>query len=604
VGAVVRPFRTRAGKVGWNSEFWQWTVMASGAWTVGDSWATNIATVTAILGTVLGTTAAASTIFPGVALDRFALVNLLAGALITAVPLVFAILYARWTARFPGPTPDSTIAPQAQLPKDGIVSLGEEVAVAWRKGASHDRGKLDAGTTIKLRGKTFAMFTDGSPVSLAPGPDRVATLAAGTVIASIPDVHDDAVARAIRAHSPLTSDTQVRLTRTVVLRPAEQLRWLWIRSGQNATIAADLPAAPPTVPALPAGTQVRLAAGAVATLDTVPAMAGVSPVNRAATLPAGAKVSMPQQAGAVPAGAKARLRGRVQVKLAGPGAGSQYVLNQDPAIQVEAGRAVRVTAPAGATITLPGGGALGTVDPPGEWPIQVKDGGALQVPPGNIIKILAGSLIATPGGPDLLVGGESILQIGCTAGLIAVAADNVTTSAKPPDPQPPAGPGNPPGPGNPGQAAHQDKPTQADVSMPCPVFLTAPGGVKITVAGTADVELPAGLAMTAPRRKAYVLRHARHLTVPMPANTLGASLRLVIVAALMTMFGVGAQLGIAGVLLYDYSDASTDGRRIALALIGIVAMFLLYYSTTAIRALADPQPGSSMSAVPGTSFTL
>jgi hypothetical protein len=68
--------------------------------------------------------------------------------------------------------------------------------------------------------------------------------------------------------------------------------------------------------------------------------------------------------------------------------------------------------------------------------------------------------------------------------------------------------------------------------------------------------------------------------------------------------GVGAQLGIAGVLLYDYSDASTDGRRIALALIGIVAMFLLYYSTTAIRALADPQPGSSMSAVPGTSFTL
>jgi hypothetical protein len=33
-------------------------------------------------------------------------------------------------------------------------------------------------------------------------------------------------------------------------------------------------------------------------------------------------------------------------------------------------------------------------------------------------------------------------------------------------------------------------------------------------------------------------------------------------------------------------------------------MFLLYYSTTAIRALADPQPGSSMSAVPGTSFTL
>jgi hypothetical protein len=81
-------------------------------------------------------------------------------------------------------------------------------------------------------------------------------------------------------------------------------------------------------------------------------------------------------------------------------------------------------------------------------------------------------------------------------------------------------------------------------------------------------------------------------------------MRLIFVAALMTVFGVGAQLGIAGVLLYDFSDASTAGRRIALGVIGLIAAFLLYYSTTAIRSLADPQPGSSMSAAPGTSFTL
>ncbi len=88
------------------------------------------------------------------------------------------------------------------------------------------------------------LATDGSPVSLAAGPDRVATLAAGTVIAPIPGVHEDAVAREIRAHSPLASNTQVRLARTAVLPLAEQFRWLWIRSGQNATIAADLPAVP------------------------------------------------------------------------------------------------------------------------------------------------------------------------------------------------------------------------------------------------------------------------------------------------------------------------------------------------------------------------
>ena len=57
-------------------------------------------------------------------------------------------------------------------------------------------------------------------------------------------------------------------------------------------------------------------------------------------------------------------------------------------------------------------------------------------------------------------------------------------------------------------------------------------------------------------------------------------------------------------MLIGYSDASGDGRRTLLALIAAVALFTLYYSTMAMRALADPQPGSSLSAVSGTSFTL
>jgi len=36
----------------------------------------------------------------------------------------------------------------------------------------------------------------------------------------------------------------------------------------------------------------------------------------------------------------------------------------------------------------------------------------------------------------------------------------------------------------------------------------------------------------------------------------------------------------------------------------VVALFTLYYSRTAIRTLADPRLGSSLSSTSGTSFTL
>ncbi len=243
VGAVVRPWRTTAGKIGWNGEFWRWTVMASGAWTINDSWATNISTVTAIVATLLTTTGAASTIFPGIALDRFAFVNMIAAGLIAAVPLVFAILYARWTARFPGPTLDTTIGPRVELLTDCEVTLAEAVPVTWRKGTEHGLGTLGEHTTIKLRRKTFAMVTDGRPFSFAPEPAQdaepggdpqpTATLAAGTVIAPVCDEPDQALANKIRAHSPLGTDTKVELAQTAVLSPGEPFRWAWIAAGSR-----------------------------------------------------------------------------------------------------------------------------------------------------------------------------------------------------------------------------------------------------------------------------------------------------------------------------------------------------------------------------------
>ena len=472
-GAVLRPWRSREGTVGWNGEFWRWTVMASGAWTVGDSWATNIATVTAIVGTLLTTTGAASTIFPGIALDRFAFVNMLVAGLIAAVPLVFAILYSRWTARFPGPTLDATIAPHVELPEGCEVSLGEDLAVTFLNG-TRDRRTLVRGTAIRLRRKTFGIVTDGSPVLVAPEPvphpgqhpAPNATLASGTVIAPVRGERDD-VARAIRAHSPLGTNTQVQLAQTAVLSPGES-RWAWIRSGQRATIVAGLPGAP-GVPALAAETQVRLPAGAVATFAAA-VTATASPAGRAAALPSGTKVS-PAQPGAIPEGTKITIRGHCPITLIGQSAagarrgragaaggrrgrgrrgrgrrGRPAVPGQNPAITVPAWTKVPVTAPAGATITLPGGAALGAIDDPDQWPVQAKDGTTVQAPPGSIIEILAGRLIAVPGGSDLLVGGETAMKITSPGNLTTVPAGSVAPAPKPP-PGPHAAPGRPAAPG-------------------------------------------------------------------------------------------------------------------------------------------------------------
>ena len=79
---------------------------------------------------------------------------------------------------------------------------------------------------------------------------------------------------------------------------------------------------------------------------------------------------------------------------------------------------------------------------------------------------------------------------------------------------------------------------------------------------------------------------------------------MVLLAAMVTMFGAGAELGILTVLTVWFSELSTAWLVIAWLVAAFVAIFALGYSVTAIRSLADPQPGSSMSSTAGTSFTL
>jgi hypothetical protein len=348
-------------------DFWKRPVLASGAWTAGDSWATNITAVLALAGAALATTTAASSLFPGVALDRFALVNIAAGGVIVATPIVFGILYSWFTGAHRGPTADATI---------------------------------------------------------------------------------------------------------------------WLPGG------GDNPAA-------------------------------------------------------------------------------------------------SIAVPSGAAITVPG---VATVS----WgcrldSVRVRAGRTIAIPPGGDIGVLPGASLAIPGTTaDIAVHPGGTLSVGRIDGnpgeLVIPEGDRVQ-------------------PGRRGLLGGRAAPHAAAV-ITLPAWIAASGGARITVVGTADVTLPRRAEITAPRRERTRLRADRELVVPRSGDVIVASLGTVLAAAVMTMFGIGAELGMAGTLAFGLSEASGGWRWTMLAAIGLVAVLMLVYAVTAIGALANPEPGSSTSAAPGTSFTL
>ena len=348
-------------------DFWKRSVLASGAWTAGDSWATNITAILALAGTVLATTTAASSLFPGVALDRFALVNIAAGGVIVATPIVFGILYSWFTGANRGPTADATI---------------------WLPGG-----------------------------------------------------------------------------------------------GDN------------------------------------------------------------------------------------PGAS--------------------IAVPSGAAITVPGAATVSWGS--GLDSVQVQAGKTIAIPPGGDISVLPGASLAIPGTTaDIAVHPGGTLSVGRIDGnpgeLVIPEGDRVQ-------------------PGRRGLLGGRAAP-HAAAAITFPARIAAPGGARITVVGTAGVTLPRRAEITAPQRECTRLRADRELVVPQSGNVIVASLGTVLAAAVMTMFGIGAELGIAGTLAFGLSGASGGWRWTMLAAIGLVAILMLVYAVTAIGALANPEPGSSTSATPGTSFTL
>jgi hypothetical protein len=416
---LVRPYDRETGKTAsrFSSRYWYHSVPGSGAWSLGDSWATNISTGLVVVGSVLATATAVNSMFPGVTLDRFAIANIAAGGIVVAAPVFFGIYYGWFTGRNPGPSADAVIG----------LHLGQEAVIGLPSGAGITLS-ADAGITagddedpVRVRVGTALQVAPGATISVRAG---------------------DAA--------------------TVALAVAQESVRTGIRAGHVAVLEA---------------TQ-RALHDEPGTADLIKIAAQAAPDDASALTEA------------------------MQKALAKP-----Y------------------------------------------------------------------DAMTLSGGSDIAIHPGCTLMVTGTAAAWTIQKGDITTEGS------------------------------NDAPMTYPAVISAPGGAKITVTGAADITLPARSVITSPWRTADPINLVRHLTVPQGSNIITATLSMLMVANVVTLFGLGAELGIASVLTH-FSVASA-GWQVGLSIVvGLMGVLLLSYAVTAMRAMVDPQPGSSLNAESGASFTL
>lgn len=258
-------------------------------------------------------------------------------------------------------------------------------------------------------------------------------------------------------------------------------------------------------------------------------------------------------------------------------------------------RGCHLTVPDDTSITLRRG-----VHGPGRCTINVPAGADIMFPGGAEREVngqrervlAAGASVSVPVDSAITVEGERI-ALASEASVIAVAAGSTITVSN--DMGGPAGaPGaDGAGPGTAGRG----------VAAAGQAPIIAQAGAAVTVAGAADIELLRDTEFTAPHRARTKLREEALLKVPVRDNAIAADLRSVIPAAAVTMFGIGAELGIAGVLGGSISAKIFSARAIAVAVGAVLALVTLWYAAVSTRTLPSPAAGSALSAE-GTSYTL
>ncbi len=259
-------------------------------------------------------------------------------------------------------------------------------------------------------------------------------------------------------------------------------------------------------------------------------------------------------------------------------------------------RGAHLTIPGAASITLRRAGRG-----PGRCTIKVPAGAKMTFPGGagrevngQRERVLpAGASVSVPTGSAITVSGEQIAlaaagtAITVAAGsAIAVSKDLTVTAA---------------GASSPGSVRRGTVVAGGAAAGQLPIIAEA--GAALTVAGVADIELLRDTELTAPPGARARLREDARLKMPATTRVIAANRRSVIPAAAVTMFGIGTELGFAGVLGGRLTAEVFPSRAIAIAVAAVLAAVALWHAAAGTRALADSAAGSAFSSE-GTSYTL
>ena len=101
-----------------------------------------------------------------------------------------------------------------------------------------------------------------------------------------------------------------------------------------------------------------------------------------------------------------------------------------------------------------------------------------------------------------------------------------------------------------------------------------------------------------------IFRADAFLRVPMGDKTIVANMLSLIPASLVTIIGIGAQLGLLGMLAGELSALSGLAHNIAWVIVGVMAAVMVGYAVVATAELASSRPGSALASDSQSSYIL
>jgi hypothetical protein len=240
------------------------------------------------------------------------------------------------------------------------------------------------------------------------------------------------------------------------------------------------------------------------------------------------------------------------------------------------------------TISVPAGGSITLHAPPDELKAPGQDT-TIDVPVGETIRVGPAAGTQATGGqcqPVLVLADGTDIAVG--------PGQQITVGAGKPQPAPAGG--------------NVSFLGQAKVTLPAHAYVAAPADTPAQ-APAGNWRAPKAIAARMKRIKAPATSHAspaqRVFTLPRSSEVFAAQMRTMLIASALTVFGIGAEIGVMGVVLgFDLAVAPDYARSLALAAAFVLAALLLWYAVIAIRALTDSRDGSTMSNANNSSFIL